>query len=67
MHLTGRNLDFRFSLSPWRSSEARLALEQLFGDEKFGDGSLAQPDIELVDSRPWLGGVDRHQKGQYQL
>ena len=67
MHLPGRNLDLRFSFSPERSSKERSALEQLFGDEKFGDGSLAQPDIELVDSRPWLGGVDRHQKGQYQL
>jgi hypothetical protein len=44
MHLPGRNLDFRFSFSPERSSTARSALEQLFGDGIFGDGSLAQSD-----------------------
>ena len=44
MHLPGRNLDFRFSFSPERSSTARSALEQLFGDGIFGDGSLAQPE-----------------------
>ena len=44
MHLPGRYVDFRFSFSPERSSKARSALEQLFGDGKFGDGSLAQPE-----------------------
>ena len=51
MHLPGRYVHFRFSFSPQRSSKARLALEQLFGDgKKFRDGNLAQRDCMRCSS-----------------
>jgi hypothetical protein len=68
MHLPGRNLDFRFSFSPERSSTARSALEQLFGDGIFGDGSLAQPEkiftITKIKIRNHLNYTDSFQKEQ---
>ena len=52
MHLPGGYVDFRFSFSTEKSSKARSALEQLFGDGKFGDGSLAQPEKEVILDAP---------------
>ena len=52
MHLPGGYVDFRFSFSPERSSKARSDLEQLFGDGKFGDGSLAQPEKGVYSGFP---------------